>query len=82
VQAQAILLARLKADRALIDAAWSDASFGLRLSQALVSTLDRQMHWAVQQAYVPAGSTVPNILRFMEPAPVTKVVPESVTLVK
>lgn len=81
-QAQALLRTRLQEDQAYIEATWKDFDYRLSLEQSLLSTLEGQARWAVREGHVPAGSRVPNFMRFVELGPLQAVAPAAVTLHK
>lgn len=80
--AQSLLRARLQEDQAYIEATWKDFDYRLSLEQSLMSTLEGQARWAVREGHVPAGSRVPNFMRFVELGPLRAVAPTAVTLHK
>jgi sulfonate transport system substrate-binding protein len=78
-QAQKIVAERIGEDVNLIKAIWSDFSFELSLHQWLLTTLETQARWAIEQQLVDKNEA-PNYLMFLDPSIIDRVKPESVTL--
>ncbi len=81
-QAQAILKARLHVDQALVDAVWPDFKYSLALNQALVVTIEGELRWARREGQAPARQALPEVLPFIDTAPLRSAVPGAVTLLK
>lgn len=81
-QAQLLLGARLKIEQGFVDATWGDFDYRLALDQTLISTLEGQARWALREGHVPAGRKTPNFLHVVEPGPLRRAMPASVTTVK
>jgi len=79
--AQAILAKRLGVDRAFVAATWGDYRFNVSLNQSLLTNLESQARWAVRKK-LATGTVMPDYLDMVQPAALSSVRPDSVTLVK
>ena len=80
--AQQILKLQLGVDQSFIDTTWRHYDYRLSLSQSLVSTMEGQMRWAMRNDLVPPGTRLPNLLQVIDTAPLQRVSPRAVTLVR
>jgi NitT/TauT family transport system substrate-binding protein len=81
-QAQAVLKEKLHEDQDFIDATWADFDYRMSLAEPLVRTLEGEARWAVREGHVRSDSKIPNYANFVIRAPLRKVDPAVVTLVK
>lgn len=80
-ETHAILVERLKVDASFVGWTWADYRFDLSLNQSLLTTLESQATWAIRQN-LAGGKAMPDYLDLIDPRPLAKVRPASVTLVK
>lgn len=80
-KAKAILRERLKLDQSFIDWIWPSYTYRLSLDQSLLMTLEGEARWARQEGYVKAGQS-PNYLNFIHAAPLGKVRPDAISIVR
>lgn len=81
VEAQTIMREYLQLDQAMIDWMWPINNFRLSLDQALLTTLESEARWALQEGYVE-GDRHPNYLDFIYPDPLRKVREDAITVIK
>ena len=60
--------------------AWKDIHLATRLDQSLLMSLESQARWAMAKGYAPPGA-VPNLLRIIDPVPLSSVAPGNVSLI-
>lgn len=80
LEAQALLKQKLAVDQGFIDWVWKDLDYRVGLSQALLTTLEAEARWALREGHVAKGQAVPNYLRFVEPRPLRKALPNTPVL--
>jgi len=80
--AQAELKQRLGLDQAFVDWVWKDLDYRLGLDQSLITTLEAEARWALREGHVPAGLRVPNFLRYVDPGPLRKALPDNATILR
>lgn len=80
--AMQMLARRLNLDSAAALTLVKEQDYRLRLDQSLVSTLSRQLRWAVREGHVKADAEMPNPLRMIEPALLREAVPSAVEAIK
>jgi NitT/TauT family transport system substrate-binding protein len=78
-ESQRMVAKRLGKDLAMIQAVWGDFSFGVSLHQWLLTTLEAQARWAVNNALV-ADQAPPNYLDFLLVEPLEQLDPQAVTI--
>ena len=78
-ESQRIVAKRLGKSVAMIQAVWGDFSFGVNLHQWLLTTLESQARWAVQNE-LAADQALPNYLDFLLVEPLEQVKPQAVTI--
>ena len=81
LQAQAVLRKRLQLDQNFVDWIWKDYEYQLTLDQSLITVLESQARWAAREGYA-SGLAVPNYLKYLYPAPLARVLPAAVTVVR
>lgn len=77
-EAADVLAERLRLDHAAARAALGEHDFRLDLTPTLLSTMDSQSRWALQQHLVDAGPA--PVSRAIDPGPLRKVAPGAVSL--
>jgi NitT/TauT family transport system substrate-binding protein len=75
--AQAILRGQLKLDQHFVDWVWGGLGFRLSLDQALLTTMEGEVRWALREGHV-AGGARPNVLTLIHPGPLRAVRPGAV----
>lgn len=80
--AQAVLMQRLGLNQAFVDWVWSDLDYRLGLNQSLITTLEAEARWALREGHVPAGQRLPNYLRYVEPGPLRRALPDNATILR
>ncbi len=80
-EAKTILLDRLKLDTPFIDWIWPRYNYRLSLDQSLLTTLEGEARWARQEGLVKGGKS-PNYLNFISMAPLSRVRPTAVTIIR
>jgi NitT/TauT family transport system substrate-binding protein len=80
VESKAIVQKRLRADDAYIDSAWNDTRFGLSFDQSLISAMDDEGRWLINNN-LTSGRKVPNYREYIYLDGIDKVKPESVNIV-
>ena len=81
LQAQAVLRKRLQLDQNFVDWIWKDYEYQLTLDQSLITVLESQARWAAREGYA-SGLAAPNYLKYLYPAPLARVLPAAVTVVR
>lgn len=81
-EAQALLRQRLNLDEGFVAATWKDFDFRLGLEQSLATSLEAEARWAQREGLVPPGAATPNFLHVIEPGPLSRVAPETVTILR
>lgn len=81
VEAQTILREYLQLDQSLVDWVWPLNNYHLSLDQALLTTLESEARWALQEGYVK-GDQHPNYLDFIHSGPLQQVREDAVTVIK
>ena len=81
LQAQAVLRKRLQLDQNFVDWIWKDYEYQISLDQSLIAVLESQARWAAREGYA-SGSAAPNYLKYIYPAPLARVLPAAITVVK
>lgn len=76
-----VLRNQLQLDQAFIDWIWPSYHYRLSLDQSLLSTLEGEARWAIQEGYVDRVKT-PNYLDFISSAPLRSANPSSVTIIE
>jgi NitT/TauT family transport system substrate-binding protein len=71
---------RLKMDREVLNATWSDFQFRLFLDQSILTSLEDQARWAINNRLTEA-TKVPNYLDFIHTDALKAVKPEAVKIV-
>lgn len=80
-QARAIIVGAMKLDAGTFDAVGPDYNFVLELNQNLLSTLEDQARWAIQNEFT-RQATMPNFLHIIKIDPLMAVNPDAVTIVR
>jgi ABC-type nitrate/sulfonate/bicarbonate transport system substrate-binding protein len=80
-KAKAILIDRLKLDNAFIDWIWPVNKYRLSLDQSLITTLEGEARWALQEGLVK-GDKIPNYLNFIHPTLLNRVRPSAVGIIR
>ncbi len=81
IKAQTIMREYLQLDQAMVDWMWSINNYRLSLDQALLTTLESEARWALQEGYVE-GDRHPNYLDFIYSDPLRKVREDAITVIK
>ena len=76
-EAKAILRKRLQLNANLLESIWPANSFRLGLDQSLVSTMEGEARWAMQEGHVK-GRSMPNFLTLLHTAPLEGAKPSSI----
>ncbi len=80
-RAQIILRDSLEADWAFIDSIWPRYDYQLGLDQALISSLENQARWSIENGLTDLKQ-VPNYLHFIDSQPLRAVRSNAVTLIE
>lgn len=82
-RAQAVMRQRLHLEQGFVDWVWPDLDYRLGLDQSFVSTVESELRWALREGHVKTSvKRVPNVLDLLDPGPLRKAVPGSVTVTK
>ena len=80
-QAQAVLRKHLQLDQNFVDWIWKDYEYRISLDQSLIAVLESQARWAAREGYA-TGAAAPNYLKYIYPAPLARVLPVAITVVR
>ena len=75
------MVAAMKLDAGTFDAVGPDYHFALELNQNLLSTLEDQARWAIQNR-LTTQTAMPNFLHIIKIDPLMAVNPDAVTIVR
>ena len=78
-KSQSIVANRLGIDLGLVKRIWDKFSFKINLDQSSLVALEDEARWAIANEYIEGP--VSNFLNYMETRPLTKIKPESVTII-
>ncbi len=76
-----VLRDQLQLDQAFIDWIWPSYHYRLSLDQSLLTTMEGEARWAIQEGYVDRVK-LPNYLNFISSGPLRSVSPSSVTIIE
>jgi NitT/TauT family transport system substrate-binding protein len=80
-EARGIVQNRLQLDPAFAERMWSDHQFGLSLDRSLVIAMSDEARWMIANSLTNATS-VPDMSRYIDPAPLAKVDPAAVGIIR
>jgi len=79
-EARRTVCEQLDMDAAAVEAAWSQIQLRVLLGQDLITLMEDEADWAIDNQFVESGQA-PNYLEFIEVDPLKEVRPDRVTVV-
>lgn len=76
-----VLREHLQLDQGFIDWIWPSYRYGLSLDQSLLTTMEAEARWAIQEGYVDRVK-LPNYLNYISSVPLRSASPSSVTIIE